>query len=267
MALEPSHGPLFESICRGEAPSDVRLLAALGELPARAHDQLAVLATLVRDPDPEVAAAAQATLAAVPPPRLAAVLRRPEVQPDLRARFAVVVPDSEVPVLEADAPLIEVAPLEDVVLDADEPAAGQVPEATARRVPVSSLPIMDRIKLAMRGTREQRTVLVRDPNRLVAAAVLSCPKLTDAEVEAFARMTNVSEDVLRAIGTTRHWMRNYTTVSALARNPKTPLAISMPLITRLNDRDVKALSVDRNVPEGVRVAARKLLVASASRQK
>jgi hypothetical protein len=267
MSLEPTHAPLFELIRRGEAPTDVRRLAAQGELPARAHEQLALLAALVRDADPDVAAAAQATLAAVPPPRLAAVLRRSEVPPDLRAQFAVVVPDSDIPSLEADAPLIEVGALDEVALQADDAPAAPAEEGPARRVPVSSLPVIERVKLAMRGTREQRTVLVRDPNRLVAAAVLSCPKLSESEVEGFARMTNVSEDVLRVIGTTRHWMRNYGTVAALARNPKTPLAISMPLITRLNDRDIKSLSVDRNVPEGVRVAARKLVAASASRQK
>ncbi len=62
---------------------------------------------------------------------------------------------------------------------------------------------MERMKLATRGTREQRSVLVRDPNRLVAAAVLSSPKLTDSEVEQFAKMANVAEDVLRVIGTNR----------------------------------------------------------------
>lgn len=273
MPAELSHVPLFDLIRRGEAPGDLRLLAARGELPGRAYEQLALLVALVSDADPDVAAAAQATLAGVPAARLAAVLRRSDVPSEWRVRFAVVVPEDEIPALEADAPLVEPSPeaAEDVALVPDDAPPAGAPAAAedgpVRRVPVSSLPIMQRVKLAMRGTREQRAVLVRDPNRLVAAAVLSCPKLSDAEVEAFARMTNVSEDVLRVIGTTRHWLRNYGTAAALTRNPKAPLAISMALISRLNDRDVRALSVDRNVPEGVRIAARKLVVASASRQK
>jgi len=129
------------------------------------------------------------------------------------------------------------------------------------------LPVTDRIKLAMRGTREQRAVLVRDPNRLVAAAVLSSPRLTDTEIEAFARMTNVAENVLRTIGTTRRWVRNYGVVAALAKNPKTPMAVSMPMVSRLNERDLKMLSVDRNVPEALRIAARKFVVAGESRRK
>jgi hypothetical protein len=118
------------------------------------------------------------------------------------------------------------------------------------------------MKLATRGTREQRALLVRDPNRLVASAVLSSPKLTESEVEQFAKMTNVAEDVLRVIGTNRAWTKNYGVVAGLVRNPKTPLAISMTLLQRVNDRDVKMLAIDRNVPEPLRIAARKRATAS-----
>ena len=116
---------------------------------------------------------------------------------------------------------------------------------------------MERMKLATRGTREQRSVLVRDPNRLVAAAVLSSPKLTDSEVEQFAKMANVAEDVLRVIGTNRAWTKNYGVVAGLVRNPKTPLAISMNLLQRVNDKDVRLIALDRNIPEPLRLAARK----------
>ena len=111
----------------------------------------------------------------------------------------------------------------------------------------------------MKGTREQRAVLVRDSNRLVASAVLSSPKLTESEVEAFTKMGNVSEDVLRVIGTNRTWMKNYGVAAGLCRNPKTPPAIAMHLIHRLNERDLKMLSTDRNIPEASRALARKIL--------
>ena len=115
------------------------------------------------------------------------------------------------------------------------------------------------MKLAMKGTREQRAMLVRDANRLVASAVLSSPKLTESEVEAFTKMGNVSEDVLRVIGTNRSWLKNYAVAAGLCRNPKTPPAIAMQLIHRLNERDLKMLSMDRNVPEASRMLARKVL--------
>jgi hypothetical protein len=127
---------------------------------------------------------------------------------------------------------------------------------------LSTLPIMARIKLAMKGTRTHRAQLIRDSNKLVAAAVMSSPKLTETEVEGFAKMANVSEDVLRIISSNRAYTKNYSIISALTRNPKCPPAISMQMIQRLNERDQKSLSLDRNVPEAVRLAAKKFVVKS-----
>jgi len=76
-------------------------------------------------------------------------------------------------------------------------------------------------------------------------------------VESFARMANVSEDVLRVIGSNRAWLKNYGVVVGLTKNPKTPVGMSMNLLSRLSDRDAAILSVDRNVPEALRAAARK----------
>jgi hypothetical protein len=72
-------------------------------------------------------------------------------------------------------------------------------------------------------------------------------------------MANVAEDVLRTIGMNRGWMKNYSVISALARNPKTPPAISLNLVGRLNERDIKNICIDRNIPEALRLAARKFL--------
>jgi hypothetical protein len=124
--------------------------------------------------------------------------------------------------------------------------------------------VPEKVKCATKGTREMRSILIRDPNRMVASAVLSCPKVNDAEVEAFAKMGNVSEDILRTIAMSRAWTKSYTVVLALVKNSKTPVAISMNLMQRLNPADVKKLSTDRNVPEALRVAARKKVVQNQS---
>jgi hypothetical protein len=94
----------------------------------------------------------------------------------------------------------------------------------------------------------------------VAAAVLSSPKLTDSEVETFTKMGNVSEEVLRIIGMNRSWLKNYGVILGLVKNPKTPPGMSMQLMHRLNEKDVKMLAVDRNIPEALRLVARKLMV-------
>jgi small ligand-binding sensory domain FIST len=95
---------------------------------------------------------------------------------------------------------------------------------------------------------------------MVTAAVLSCPKLNDAEVESFAKMTNVAEDILRIIASSRGWTKNYATLLALVKNAKTPVALSMTMMQRLIESDVRKLSTDRNVPEALRVAARRRVV-------
>ena len=124
----------------------------------------------------------------------------------------------------------------------------------------------ERLKAALKGSREVRAILIRDTNKMISAAVLSSPRVTPQEVESYARMANVSEDILRIIGNTRAWIKNYGVVVALTKNPKTPLAMSLNLMPRLHDRDVQMLSVDRNVPDPLRVAARKRVVASTSRK-
>jgi hypothetical protein len=96
----------------------------------------------------------------------------------------------------------------------------------------------------------------------VASAVLSSPKLTEAEVESFAKMANVSEEVLRVIAMNRTWLKNYGVMLGLVKNPKTPPAISMQLLPRITERDMKMVAVDRNVPEALRLAARKFIVKS-----
>jgi len=122
-----------------------------------------------------------------------------------------------------------------------------------------------RLKAAVKGTKETRSILIRDPNKMISAAVLSSPKLTETEVEGFARMTSVSEDILRTIAHNRAWTKRYGVVVGLTKNPKTPLALSLNLMSRLHDRDLQQLSVDRNVPEPLRIAARKRVIGGASK--
>ena len=166
-------------------------------------------------------------------------------------------------------PASAAAETEEALLEVDDGLPGDGADAAAAPAtpPVSTLTVMQKMKLAMRGTREQRTLLIRDPNRLVASAVLSSPKLTENEVEGFARMANVSEEVLRVIGSNRTWIKNYGVASNLVRNPKTPIALSLQLLNRLTERDVKMLTTDRNVPEPLRIAARKKVSEKASAQR
>ena len=256
--MDPGYrSPLTELFRRGEVPADLRLLAAQGALSPTAAEQLALLLVLTDDEDPEIAATARQTIDVLPARALRAFLGGADVPADMKAFFAQrgIHPAADPSGDAATAQPAATASL--FVSDADEEPAA---EAEADPAILSGLPVRQKVKLAFKGTREQRAQLIRDPNRIVSAAVLSSPKLTEAEVESFARLANVSEDVLRVIAANRTWVKSYGVVAGLVRNPKTPVAISMQLLARVNDRDMKMLTMDRNVPEALRLAARKFVI-------
>ena len=254
--------PLLDLFKRGEVDRDVRMQAAAGALAPRAHEQLAILVLLLEDRDPEIRVTADETLGKIPESSLRAFLARSDVAVDLREFFADrgIFPD-EIPQIEfeeeVDEPLIDTDPVGALDDDSEE----------ARQSGVQALVTMtfpQRLKAAMKGSREVRAVLIRDPNKLIASSVLSSPKVSLPEVESFARMQNVSEDVLRIIAANRGWLKSYGIVLALTKNPKTPLSMSMNLMARLTSKDLQKLAVDRNVPEALRISARKKVVQGTS---
>jgi hypothetical protein len=252
--------PLLDFFKRGEVARDVRLLAAQGGLAPRAHEQLTILVLLLDDADAEIREAADATVQRIPVEALQAFLARSDAPDSLRLFFASrgIAPGA-VPAADADRPLVDTAGAE-----FDEPDDESVePDRESVVQKLAKMGFTERLKAAVKGTREMRAILIRDPNKMISTAVLSSPKVTEQEAAGFARMASVSEDVLRAIGSNRAWMKNYGVVLGLTRNPKTPLAMSLNLLTRLQDRDVAAVSVDRNVPEPLRIAARKKVLSNS----
>ena len=135
------------------------------------------------------------------------------------------------------------------------------PERVALIRRILMMPIKDRVKLAMKGDREARVVLIRDPNRIVAQAVLSNPRITENEVEKIAAMRTVPGDVLRQIEANRTWSRNYVIIHHLVRNPRTPLPTVLHLLPRILAKDLQGISNNRNVSEAVRKQAFRLLSA------
>lgn len=247
--------PLIDFFRRGEVAKDVRLLAARGALAPRAHEQIALLALLTEDGDPEVRGSAEATLAAIPNESLAAFLGRSDVPEALREYFRGRGVEPVQGSTTGDEPLID--------LEGGSPAEGEggnEGERVSAAQRLAALNVADRMKAAMKGTKEERAVLIRDPNKLVSVSVLSSPKLSESEVESFAKMSNVSEEVLRIIGMNRAWIKNYGVVAALTRNPKTPLGVSLNFVRRLNERDLKMIALDRNLQEPLKLAVRKRIV-------
>jgi len=258
--------PLLDFFRRGEVARDVRLLAAQGVLAPRAHEQLGILILLTDDRDPEIRSTAQQTLDAIPVEALRAFLGRSDVSIGVREFFGDrgIFP-AELPTLTADDPLLDAdADADDAeALGLEAEAEDDSGETLLQKV--QKMNITERLKAAMRGSREVRAILIRDPNKMIGAAVLSSPKVSESEIETFSKMATVSEEILRTIGMNRAWLKNYGIVLALIKNPKTPVGLSLNLLNRLNDRDLSGVSTDRNVPEPLRVAARRKVVLGEKR--
>jgi len=179
---------------------------------------------------------------------------------------AAVAPPAPPPTAPVAEPEPELAPVAETVLTEAEAMVRYLSEEERQQTEkVSSvqkiyrLNTAEKIITALKGTREERTILIRDPNRIVSTAVLGSPRLTDAEVEAISGMKNVSDEILRSIGNHREWVKRYPVINNLVRNPRTPMGIALTLVPRLNPRDLKGLAVDRNVPETVRKHAQKFI--------
>jgi hypothetical protein len=126
---------------------------------------------------------------------------------------------------------------------------------------IMQLDVAQRNLLAMKGSAEERAILIRDTARTVAQAVLKNPRLSEGEITTFAGLRNVHEDILRALASNREWTKAYAVVHALVRNPKTPPGLSVQFLGRLGTRDLKIAMGDKNVPEIVRRNARNLFLA------
>ncbi|MCO6509915.1 MAG: hypothetical protein J5I65_03910 [Aridibacter famidurans] len=130
---------------------------------------------------------------------------------------------------------------------------------------IMKMNMRDRMKLAMKGNREARNILIRDPNKIISTAVIQNPKITEQEVEKIANMRTVNADVLRMIAINRKWARNYKIVHTLCLNPRSPLANVMSFLPRLQMMDLKSIPSNKNVPEAVRKHALRLISARAGR--
>ena len=251
--------PLLDFFRRGEVARDVRMLAAQGGLAPRAHEQLGLLMVLVADPDPEIVDAAEATLASIPKESLSAFLARSDVSTDVREFFLKRgIEPADIPAPDGDMPIVDTSPEPEP--EEGDPDADDEQKHESALNKIASLGVAQRVALAMKGSREERAILIRDPNKIVGVAVLASPKMTETEAESIAKMANVSDEILRIIAHTRAWVKNYGIALALAKNPKTPVAVSMNLLQRLNEKDLRLLSADRNVPDILRVTARKKIV-------
>jgi hypothetical protein len=123
---------------------------------------------------------------------------------------------------------------------------------------LAGMRVVERVQLALKGNREERMALIRDPCKVVQRAVLQSSRITDREVETFSSMASLTDEVLRIIATSRNFRRNYTVVMNLMNNPKTPLDIALHMLPNITAPDLKKLASNRNISDTLRTAAIRL---------
>jgi len=151
------------------------------------------------------------------------------------------------------------APLDEAALA--EAAATAEPDAARRQTllqRLAKMTVAQRVQFAIKGGPDARRTLIRDSNKVVQRAVLQSPRLTDQEVEAFASMSSLTDEILRLIANNRNFRKNYTVVRNLINNPKTPIDVSLHMLPILNAIDLKRLTTNKNIPETLRTTANKL---------
>jgi hypothetical protein len=167
----------------------------------------------------------------------------------------------------SDLPLPQEDASEDEPQESPETRTRAVAQETGEEVNLSltqrvmRLRTNQKIMLAVKGGKEERTLLIREANRLIQVNVIRNPRITEGEIAFVAQMRTVNEEVLRIIASNRDWMKKYTVVKNLVLNPKTPLPIAMNHLKRLMDMDMRLLVKDRNVAELLRREAKRHLAS------
>jgi hypothetical protein len=209
-------------------------------------------------------------------PRLSADVRRRALETreeffEKKARAAAELPAEEAEEDEAQLDLPE-EPIADLLeraaeepdVEAPPPQLTETEKKDEKKLSIFSqillMGVADKVKLGFRGGKTERVILVRDHNKLVCSAVMRNPRMSELEVESIAGMRNIEEEVLRLIAMKREWISKYNIALTLARNPKCPVGVVLPLINRLTLRDLKGLKDDKGVSETVRSIARKLYI-------
>lgn len=261
----------------GNVPAVIRRKGAEGSLPVPLAEKIEILAILAEDSEEATRNKALSTLAVWDSSQLQQVFLDPGTPVfllDFAARHLVAERKEVAPALLSNSSLPgelreliqngasgaeprQVPQQQPLAETRDEQADNSQKETLLQKI--NRMSVAEKINAALMGSQEERAVLIRDSNKIVSRAVLQSPKLTDQEIESISAMKNVSEEVLRLVGMNRKFIRNYAVVHNLVNNPRVPIDVALPFVNRLNDRDLKELSRNKNVAEVLRSVAFKLV--------
>lgn len=126
--------------------------------------------------------------------------------------------------------------------------------------------VSEKIKMALTGDKEWRSIFLKDSNKLVNTAVLKNPRITDGEVVAVCKNKTSSEELIRIILVNKDWIKMPTIRSALVSHPKTPVAWALRFMAYQTEKELKNLGKSKSIPQVVVAAARRLLAEKAKKK-
>jgi hypothetical protein len=152
----------------------------------------------------------------------------------------------------------------DTIVVPQELVEEQPPEKKVTRnlaTEIAMMAVGERLKLALKGNRDARQILIRDSSRIVQRFVLQNPRISDEEIVTLVKNRSIDRELLEQICRRKEWLANYQVKLALATNPKTPLPLALRLVPSLLPRDLRILAKSKNVPGGVCSMAKRLVIA------
>lgn len=235
--------------------------------------QLSVIIKMLRAQDPKTRDVAVRALRNLDLEKITPLLRDPELTAEAAAYFARHVGERDdwieallsnpslseedrVLLTGAQASLPDPAPPGTEEEDDENLSVGQI---------IARMNVGQKIKAAMKGDKEYRTILIKDTNREVYKAVLNNPGMKEAEVEMLAKNTGTSAEILRIIAANREWVANTNIMHALVMNPKTPVNLSLRFLPRLSRKDIEFIAKSRSLPQALRNNARNLAASKSKR--
>ena len=267
-----------------DATREMKIQAAQGEVSLSERDLATLLYLLAHDPDPEVKGKAILTLRQLDDARVLVVADNPATHPrilDMLARLhfqkrdiaakllsnpsieertAEFLTAKEVQSVEAEEPEQAVQADEDTGgMEENEEVDEESEEFQSKFQLCLKMEVSEKIKMALVGDKEWRTLLIRDSNRLVTSAVLKNPRITEGEILAVAQSAVQNDDMMRIICSNKEWLKNYQIRKALVQNCKTPLQTALRILMTLSEKDLALLARNKNIPSVISTQARRQL--------
>jgi len=257
----PVNPDLIPLVGRGALRAD-RLAVARGKHHLSPADEGIALLVLSNDPDPEIRTTARQRVVEMPEER-ASLLQEAALHPLVTRLFETLRlrPHPSSPAGTGEGAGSDVIGMQE---ELDEELADTFPEMTeefrTKYQLAQRLGVSEKIKYALTGDKEWRSILIRDSNKQVSGAVIKNPRITDGEVLAICKSAIQNDEVIRTICQNREWVKNYQIRKALVENPRTPLANALRFLSTLGEKDLAALAKSKNISSVLVNQARRLLM-------